>query len=135
MKVVTSFCTTDYEMLETGNNNTTGSKLNIVPHHLQIGTNIPKYLEECSETPFVLIVGSQEDHIQTFVVIDGVGLEQPSLLKAVDVCFKLFYILDIHYPWQCSTTWEFIQKVLFGIEDKHKGKTSPAVVAMRAALK
>ena len=63
------------------------------------------------------------------------ALQQTSLLKAVNVCFKLFYILDINYPWQCSTTWEFFRKVVFGLEDAGgHNKTSPAV-AMRTALK
>ncbi|CAB4019527.1 Hypothetical predicted protein, partial [Paramuricea clavata] len=99
-----------------------------------IGTNMPKLLEEASRSPFILAIGARESPNQVFVVVDGQGLEQPSLVKAVDVCFKLFYILDVHYPWQCAVTWEFIQKVLYGIEDKLKGKTSPAVIAMRAAL-
>lgn len=76
-----------------------------------------RYLEEASRTTFVLIMGSRE----------GLGLEQPNLLKAVDVWFKLFYILVIHYPWQCGMTWEFTQKVLFGIEDKNKGKTEGCI--------
>lgn len=101
----------------------------------QIGTNIPKYLDEASRSPFILVIGARENPHQVFEIIDGQGLEQPNLLKAVDVCFKLFYILDIHHPWQCYITWEFVQKVLYGIEDNKKGKTSPAVIALRAALK
>ncbi|CAB4012109.1 Hypothetical predicted protein, partial [Paramuricea clavata] len=100
-----------------------------------VGTNMPKYLEEAPRCPFVLAIGNRYNPTQVFVIIEGQGLEQPNLTKAIDVCFKVFYILDINYPWQCSSSWEFIQKVLYGIEDKVKGKTTPAVVAMRAALK
>lgn len=96
---------------------------------------MPKYLEEASRSPFIMVTGTRDTPNQVFVVVDGQGLEQTSLVKAVDVCFKLFYILDVHYPWQCSVTWEFVQKVLYGIEDKQKRKTSPAVIAMRAAMK
>jgi hypothetical protein len=56
-------------------------------------------------------------------------------VKAIDVCFKLFYLLDIHYPWQCATTWEFIQKCFYGLDDNNKKPTSPAVISLRAALK
>lgn len=96
---------------------------------------MPKYLEEAPRCPFVLAIGNRCNPSQVFAIVEGQGLELPNLTKAVDVCFKLFYILDINYPWQCFSSWEFIQKVLYGIEDKDKGKTSPAVVAMRAALK
>lgn len=59
---------------------------------------MPKYLEEAhNHTPFVLIIGDRDDPHQVFVVAEGQALEQPNLLKAVDVCFKLFYVLDIHY--------------------------------------
>ena len=43
---------------------------------------------------------------------------------------------DIEYPWQCSITWQFLQKVIFSLEDRRKNKkTSLSVVSMRAALK
>ncbi|XP_071852236.1 uncharacterized protein [Apostichopus japonicus] len=101
-----------------------------------VGTNMPKYLEEVdNRQPFVLIMGDRDAAHQIFVVADGHGLEQQTLLKALDVCFKLFYVLDLHYPWQCAVTWEFVQKVLYGLDSKVKSKTSPAVIAMRAALK
>ncbi|PIK62632.1 hypothetical protein BSL78_00424 [Apostichopus japonicus] len=86
-----------------------------------VGTNMPKYLEEVDNCqPFVLIMGDRDAAHQIFVVADGHGLEQQTLLKALDVCFKLFYVLDLHYPWQCAVTWEFVQKVLYGLDNKVK---------------
>lgn len=98
---------------------------------------MPKYLEEVTNgQPFVLILGSLMEPSQCFVIVERKALIQGSLLKAVDVCFKVFYILDISYPWQCSTTWEFFQKVVFGLDDAGgNSKTSPAVIAMRTTLK
>ena len=98
---------------------------------------MPKYLEEVSnKQPFVLILGSLMEPLQCFVIVERKALQQMSLLKALDVCFKLFYVLDINYPWQCATTWEYLQKVVFGLEDHNShSKTSPAVIAMRTALK
>ena len=37
-----------------------------------------------------------------------------------DTCFKIFYIMDIRYPWQCTVAWEFLQKVIYSMEDKVK---------------
>ena len=98
---------------------------------------MPKYLDDVTnKQPYTLILGSLMELLQWFVIVKRQALQQTSLLKAVDVCFKLFYILDINYPWQCSTTWEFFQKVLFGLEDAgDHNKTSPAFIAMRTALK
>ena len=98
---------------------------------------MPKYLEENStDEPYVLAHGSVNIPHQVFVVSKGKALEKPNLLMAVDTCFKLFYVTDIEYPWQCGITWEFLQKVIFSLEDRCKNKkTSPSVVSMRAALK
>lgn len=102
----------------------------------QVGTNMPKYLEEVdNRQPFVLIMGDRNAAHQYFVVADGHGLEHQTLLQALDVCFKLFYVLDLHYPWQCAVTWEFAQKVLYELDSNVKSKTSTALIAMRAALK
>ena len=99
---------------------------------------MPKYLEETSTRPepFILLTGDRRAPHPIFVIIQGKSLEQVSLIKAVDVTFKLFYILDIHYPWQSATTWEFFQKVVYGLDARaSKQHTSPAVIAMRTALR
>ena len=89
---------------------------------------MPKYLEEnFTDEPYVLAHGSVNIPHQVFVVSKG---------KALETCFKLFYVTDIEYPWQCGITWEFLQKVIFSLEDRCKNKkTSPSVVSMWAALK
>ena len=35
---------------------------------------------------------------QAYVIVAGEAFEQNTLLQAVDVCFKMFYIFNIHYP-------------------------------------
>ncbi|XP_033104574.1 uncharacterized protein LOC117107122 [Anneissia japonica] len=102
-----------------------------------VGTNLPKYLEEVSNTqPYVLILGGFADPLQCFTIVERRAIPQVSFLKAIDVCFKLFYILNLNYPWQSYTTWEFIQKVIYGLEDTgNHNKTSPAVIAMTALKK
>ncbi len=47
------------------------------------------------------------------VILAGWALEQNTLLWAVDVCFKAFYIFDLNYPKQCAPTLEFPQKVIY----------------------
>lgn len=95
------------------------------------------YLEKARRSPYMLVLGSRELPQQCFVIVEGKAMEQSNLVKAIDVCicFKLYYVLDIHYPWQCATTWEFIQKFFYGIDDGDKKQTSPAVISLRAALK
>ncbi|KAJ8034185.1 hypothetical protein HOLleu_20916 [Holothuria leucospilota] len=108
-----------------------GSFIDVQP----IGTNIPQYLEKRikNQQPFLLILGDREEPQGIFVVAERKALQQTSLLKAIDVCFKLFYILDLHYPWESATTWEFFQKVIYGLGEPGE-TTSPAVIAMRTSL-
>ncbi|XP_063959988.1 uncharacterized protein LOC135155148 isoform X2 [Lytechinus pictus] len=98
-----------------------------------IGTNLPQYLDGLMSKrrqPFVLALGPQKAPAQYFAVVEGRALKQDSLLKAVDVCFKLFYVLDLEYPSACYTTWEFIQKVLYQVNAKDRN-TSSCVRSLR----
>ena len=90
-----------------------------------------EYLATAStEYPYVLMLGEEHQCSQAFVVISGVALEHPSLLGAVDGCFKAFFVLDINYPKPCSQVWEFIQTCIFEIP----GHESNAVKLMRSQL-
>ncbi|CAB3987566.1 Hypothetical predicted protein [Paramuricea clavata] len=98
-----------------------------------IGTNIPKYLED-NLKPHILVLGERLHPHQVFLVCEGKCLERSNLVEAVDSCFKLFYVLDMEYPWQSNVTWEFFQKVVYCLEDKTPRKTTSAVISMRATL-
>jgi hypothetical protein len=80
--------------------------------------------KESVEFPFILMLGDS----QAFTIINGAAFEQSTLLAALDVCFKAFYIFDINYPKQCSLVWQFLQTVVYGIA----GEETPAVRVLRA---
>lgn len=101
----------------------------------QIGTNIPAYLENVkNKQPFVLVLGARVKPEQVFVIIEREAIPQDSLLKAVDLCFKCFYVYDIDYPWQTCNSWQFLQSAIFGIEGIAKA-TSSSVMSLKAFLK
>ena len=63
---------------------------------------------------------------QAFIIVERQAIPQASLLKVVDMCFKLFYVLDIiavfsksgispgrgegkrHYIWLCPLSQSFL---------------------------
>ena len=96
---------------------------------------MPKYLEEAANhSPFVLVIGEQDVPIRFLLLWMGKGWSRSTfwrLLMFVSNSFT-FWIFIIHGS---AITWEFLQKVVYGIDDQVKGKTSPAVIAMRAGLK
>ena len=102
---------------------------------LQIGTNIPDLLEQTNmEQPFILILGeSIVRPEQAFVIVERQAMPQASLLKAVDVCFKLFYVLDIAFPWQSLSTWDFFKKWCMAWE-RGRGGTLHLVVSALSEL-
>ncbi|KAJ8046587.1 hypothetical protein HOLleu_05308 [Holothuria leucospilota] len=84
----------------------------------QVGTNLPAYLDQRhggvqAIQPSVLVLGTRLEPSQSFFIVDGLAIQATSLLKAVDICFKAFYVLDVCYPKKCHTTWEFFQKFFF----------------------
>ncbi|XP_030834294.1 uncharacterized protein LOC115921202 [Strongylocentrotus purpuratus] len=83
------------------------------------GTSMP---EDERRQPFVLLLGERSRPAQAFVIFEGRAMAAPSLLKAIDLCFKMIYVFDVEYAPQCYTTWEFVQKYVFEISDNVKGK-------------
>lgn len=67
---------------------------------------------------------------QTFAIIPGHAIETVSLLEAVDLCFKAFFVFDVQYTKQCLPTWEFLQHAVYQIE----GKESSSVKFLRTTV-
>ncbi|CAB1350982.1 unnamed protein product [Coregonus sp. 'balchen'] len=60
-----------------------------------------------------------------------VVIDLPRLLDAFLVMFGLIYALHLSYPKELSNTFEFIQKILLGLED---GKLKPRLQALNNYL-
>ena len=41
----------------------------------------------------------------------------PSLLSAVDRAFKLHYLFNVAYNAKSEHLWQFLQKIVYGIQD------------------
>lgn len=87
---------------------------------------MPEYLRSQSRSePFVVVIGAQP-----FTVMQGEALLNTTLLGAVDVCFKSFFVFDIKYPKKCCPVWEFLQSTVYNIP----GPESPSVRFLRSSL-
>ncbi|PIK42603.1 hypothetical protein BSL78_20529 [Apostichopus japonicus] len=101
---------------------------------VQIGTNLPEFLAKVSQTqPFILIIGeNRRNPEQQFVIVERMAMPASSLIKAVDLCFKVFYVLDLNYPWESNNVWDFIQKNIYGLgEGKGRLRSTPSVLALK----
>jgi hypothetical protein len=63
--------------------------------------------------PYVVIVGNQElnsnDSIGYYTVINDIYYKLETPIKALDICFKSFHTLNLHYPQEAEQIWWFIQ--------------------------
>ncbi|XP_063961476.1 uncharacterized protein LOC135155655 [Lytechinus pictus] len=102
----------------------------------EIGTNIPGFLDQKTQTqPFVLIQGEIDKPEQVFVVVENSTIPCTSLLKGIDICMKLVYILDMDYAWQCQHVWDFLQKNVYKLgQVKGRGTSVPAVTLLKTYL-
>lgn len=78
-------------------------------------------MEECEKRgvtrqPQVVAVGdtvmSAKDY---YLLYDEVIYHLDSLVKAIDICFKVFFVFNAEYPAEAADVWTFLQKGVYGI--------------------
>lgn len=75
--------------------------------------------------PIVIAVGPTTKDLHDFYVIfDNIKYKFSSLLKAIDVCFKVYSVLNASYAQECEQLWTFLQKYFYKIHFKADKKFS-----------
>ncbi|RXG52791.1 hypothetical protein Avbf_12390 [Armadillidium vulgare] len=98
----------------------------------RIERELEKQLKNCNGCqPFVIaVVGTSSQSLESFYTyVDGVRYKLPTLLAAVDLCFKAIQVFHLEYPVACKNTWWFVQKGLYGINTQWD-RQSPEVSAL-----
>jgi len=75
-----------------------------------------------NQQPTIAVIGSPEEPEQYLVVVDGFFYDVPSIMKAVDVAFKSFFALRVHYPPESRHIWLFLQKYVYKLSTKDDPK-------------
>ncbi|XP_023313774.1 uncharacterized protein LOC106650103 [Trichogramma pretiosum] len=66
-----------------------------------------------SVQPFIFVVGEDLKNIkESYVIFDSISYKLPSTLEAFKVCFKLFHVLLLKYPFESEHLYILIQKLL-----------------------
>jgi len=68
--------------------------------------------------PFILIVGTPLEPKEIIVYFDSIKFKAFTVIRAIDLCFKIFHLFDLEYPIQSGAVWLFIQKYLYSIKTK-----------------
>lgn len=66
--------------------------------------------------PLIIVVGPDETKLNAFYVrVDSVLYKVPSLLRAIEILFKIFIIYNVSYPVESVNFAYFVQWGMFGI--------------------
>lgn len=67
--------------------------------------------------------GPSSTELKTFYVsIDNTLYTAPTVLKAVDICFKSFHVLEARYPKESEHIWLLIQLGIYNIKTAYDNK-------------
>lgn len=81
---------------------------------------------------FILAIGEKLCPTQTFVIIEKYIIEVNSLLKAVDICFKLMYIFNLEFSPYCRNVWQFLNEIFYKCE--YRGEIPSCIVELKNRL-
>jgi len=72
---------------------------------------------------------------QIFIMINDIVYEVDSVVKAVDLCMKCFFVYNTQYPVQAQEPWTFLQAVLYEIRTKYDKKLTPKILQLISSVK
>lgn len=60
------------------------------------------------------MVGNLKNY-ECLVSINNYMYKQENIIKAVDLTYKAFHVLNLKYPSECEHIWLVIQKLIYGM--------------------
>lgn len=84
--------------------------------------------------PYVVVCGSLTHTESTFVVLKkNVKYKVESTIKAVDLCFKIFFVLRLKYSLGCQYAWAFFHENIHDVKGSKRISASQAVSELNSA--
>lgn len=69
--------------------------------------------------PYIIIVGeSLSEIVSYFIVINETQYIVKNIVSAVNICFKIIWVVNAEYAAECQGTWMFIQKALYNLNTR-----------------
>ncbi|XP_022161028.1 uncharacterized protein LOC111027115 [Myzus persicae] len=85
-----------------------GESVEMMESHLE---NLKKQCKPIQ--PFILVVGTIFYIKEILVYFDSVKYKVHSIIRAIEVCYKIFQLFNLQYPPESLVVWLFIQKYFF----------------------
>lgn len=78
--------------------------------------------------PYVIVVGATERSLESYYLcIDEIIYEIPTLLEALDTCFKSFHVFNAKYPLQSEQIRLALQVGLYKFRTKWDSKITSTI--------
>jgi len=55
--------------------------------------------------------------VDSYVMVERRLIKAASVVNAVDLCFKVFYVLQLQFPEECFPVWSFFDHSVFKINE------------------
>lgn len=75
-------------------------------------------LHNKSVEPMVNVVGDMLEPKEFFVDFDNIRYKMTSIEKAIDICFKSYFLFGIKYPEACNSFYQFLNCYFYKIKEK-----------------
>ncbi|XP_016963304.2 uncharacterized protein LOC108033477 isoform X2 [Drosophila biarmipes] len=84
--------------------------------------------------PIIVSVGLDFSCSKLYMLYNNIKYALPSFLSVFDICFKMFYVLQLKYPSDCSEFWMFVQKYFYEI-NLEDDLVSPSILCLISDLR
>lgn len=92
--------------------------------------------EESCVAPYISLIGTIFEPQYLLVDFENITYKIFDFARALDVCFKAYYVFNIAYPDKCADMWDFINQQFSKMQDKsNKSKTKPSTFTLLAEIK
>lgn len=68
----------------------------------------------------VIAVIEKNDGIDAYVIFDNIFYKSSTFIHAIDTIFKLYFVLNIKYPFESIHVWHFIESFFYELESSDK---------------
>lgn len=98
---------------------------------------------ETTLQPFILALGPSMNEISNYLVYidqekgENVFCKFKNLIKAVDMLFRIFMVLNLKYPKQCEQIWLLLQRYVYNIQtpyDMHSTTVLQTISDLKGAI-
>jgi hypothetical protein len=80
--------------------------------------------------PFLLVIGTVREIKEVYVRVASYNYKVAGVIEGIDALFKLFFILNVKYPFESSPVWLLFQQYFFNIQLK----TDPKIAKVSSVL-